>query len=235
MRHSFKRGLVLAALAGTALVATAPAAFAQTTSPEAFGIEATGLLAIPPTPDATLANPGPLSAVGVTVPGLISTGALTATVTTNSATSSVASLGNPLLGLGITGGAVTASCLANSDGTFVRTSTIASLDVAGVPVTIPNPITPNFPLAVTIPGVASITLNYQAPGPLTGSVTEDAIHIALLTTGEVINVADATCGPFAADTPVASGKGLAIGLGLLGSVGVGYGAVYTRRRKATAL
>lgn len=41
---------MLAALAGTAFVATAPAAFAQTTSPEAFGIEGTGLLAVAPTP-----------------------------------------------------------------------------------------------------------------------------------------------------------------------------------------
>jgi hypothetical protein len=30
--------------------------------------------------------------------------------------------------------------------------------------------------------------------------------------------------------PVASGKGLVLGLGLVGSVGVGYGAIYTRRR-----
>lgn len=57
MRHSMRRGLVLAALAGTALVATAPAAFAPITSPEAFGIEGTGLLGVAPTLDATLSGP----------------------------------------------------------------------------------------------------------------------------------------------------------------------------------
>jgi hypothetical protein len=215
VRHSIRRGLVLAALAGTALVATAPAAFAQTTSPEAFGIEGTGALGIAPTPDATLAHPNPAQASAINIPLILNTGVLNASVTTNSATASVASLGNPT-GIGIpllgtvSAGLISSSCLSNADGTFTA-------------------LVPGLSL------VANVTLNFQEPGPITGSQSVDAIHIALLGSTEVINIASSTCGPFSADTPIAGGKGLAVGLGLLGSVGVGYGAIYTRRRRTSVI
>jgi hypothetical protein len=237
VRHSIRRGLVLAALAGTALVATAPAAFAQTTSPEAFGIEGTGLLGIAPTPDATLATPNPANVASVGIPGILTAGTLSASVTSNSATAAVQGLNTtgllaPLLGV-ISATAVSSSCLANADGTFVRTTTIASLSIGGT--TLAPGTIPANDVFLSIPLVATITLNQQITGPITGSEEVNAIHIALLGSTEVVNIASSTCGPFTADTPVASGKGLAIGLGLLGSVGVGYGAVYTRRRKASVI
>lgn len=238
MRHSIRRGLVLAALAGTALVATAPAAFAQTTSPEAFGIEATGALAIAPTPDATLASPNPANVVSVGVPLILRAGTLSASVTSNSATAAVQTLTSPVIGalLGtISATAVSSSCLANADGSFVRNTTIANLTIGNTTLAA-GPIPANDAF-LSITNVANITLNQQVAGPITGSMEVNAIHIALLggSLGETINIASSTCGPFTADTPVASGKGLAIGLGLLGSVGVGYGAVYSRRRKASVL
>ncbi len=237
MRHSIRRGLVLAALAGTALVATAPAAFAQTTSPEAFGIEGTGLLAIAPTPDANLTTPNPANVLTVSIPLILNAATLSASVTSNSATATVQGLNTtgilaPLLTT-ISATAVSSNCLANADGSFVRNTTIASLTIGTTTLPV-GPIAANDPF-LTIPGVATIVLNQQTAGPITGSEEVNAIHIALLGTGEVINIASSTCGPFTADSPVASGKGLALGLGLLGSVGVGYGAVYTRRRKASAL
>jgi hypothetical protein len=238
MRHSIRRGLVLAALAGTALVATAPAAFAQTQSPEAFGIEGTGLLGIAPTPDATLATPNPANVASISIPLILNAATLSATVTANSATATVQGLNTtgiitPLLGT-ISATAVTSSCLVNANGSFVETTSIGSLTIATTTLT-PGPIAPNTPF-LTIPGVASITLNQQVAGPVTGSQTVNAISINLLgTAGETINIASSTCGPFSADTPIASGKGLALGLGLLGSVGVGYGAVYTRRRRSSVI
>jgi hypothetical protein len=236
VRHSIRRGFVLAALAGTALVATAPAAFAQTTSPEAFGIEGTGLLAISPTPDANLTTPNPANVASVSVPGILNAATLSASVTTNSATAAVQGLNTtgiltPLLGV-ITASVVTSSCLVNADGTFVESASIASGSIAGTPIPASLPVNDAF---LTIPLVATITLNQQVLGPVTGSKTVNAIHIALLGTGETINIASSTCGPFSADTPVASGKGLALGLGLLGSVGVGYGAIYTRRRRSSVI
>jgi hypothetical protein len=233
-----RRGLVLAALAGTALVATAPAAFAQTTSPEAFAIEGTGPLGIAPTPDATLATPNPADVATLSIPLIVNAGVLHASVTTNSATASVANLNTtgiitPVLGL-ITASAVQSSCLVNANGSFVETASIANLTIGAT--TLPaGPIAPNTNF-LTIPLVATIILNQQVPGPITGSQTVNAIHINLLgVAGETINIASSTCGPFSADTPVASGKGLALGLGLLGSVGVGYGAIYTRRRRASSV
>lgn len=242
MRRSIRRGVVPAALAGTALVAAAPAAFAQTTSPEAFGIEATGALRVAPTPDATLANPNPAPVPSFLAPTVLNATAPSASVTTNSATATVGGLNTtgvtaPLLGI-VTGSTITSSCLANADGTIVRTASITGLSLLGQPVTIPDPLPVNDNISASIPGlgvIATVTLNYQATGPITGSVTEDAIHIALPGSTEVVNIADSTCGPFSADTPVASGKGLVLGLGLLGSVGVGYGAVYTRRRRSSAI
>lgn len=237
MRHSMRRGLVLAALAGTALIATAPAAFAQTQSPEAFGIEGTGLLGILPTPDATLATPNPAAVPSVGIPLILNATGLTATVTANSATATVGGLNTtgiaiPLLGA-ITGSTITSSCLVNANGSFVESTSITGLNIGGTALS-PGAIAPNTPF-LTIPGVATITLNQQVGGPVAGSQTVNAIHIALLTSAEEINLASSTCGPFSADTPVASGKGLAVGLGLLGSVGVGYGAVYTRRRRSSVI
>jgi hypothetical protein len=238
VRHSIRRALVLTALAGTALVAVAPAAFAQTTSPEAFAIEGTGALGVAPTPDATLADPNPANVVTITIPGIVTAGTLSASVTSNSATATVANLGTtgiltPLLGV-ISATAVTSSCLANADGSFVRTTTIGSLDIAGTTLA-PGTIPANDAF-LTIPLVATVTLNQQVAGPITGSESVNAINISLLGGAlEEINVASSTCGPYTADTPVASGKGLVLGLGLLGSVGVGYGAVYTRRRRSAAL
>jgi hypothetical protein len=237
MRHSIRRGLVLAALAGTALVAAAPAAFAQTTSPEAFGIEGTGLLGIAPTPDANLTTPNPANVASIGIPGILNAATLSASVTTNSATATVQGLNTtsilaPLLGV-ITASAVTSSCLVNANGSFVETTSIANLSIGATTLSA-GPIAPNTPF-LSIPLVANVILNQQVAGPITGSQTVNAIHIDLLGTTEDINISSSTCGPFSADTPVASGKGLALGLGLLGSVGVGYGAVYTRRRRSSVI
>jgi hypothetical protein len=193
-------------LAGTALVATAPAAFSQTTSPGAFGIEATGALGVGPTPNPTLTTPNPAPVASLTVADLGVT-ALTASVTSNSATASVASLTSGtggLLGV-VTAGIVSSSCLANADGSLVRTASIAGLTIGGISPPA-GPIAPNTVL-VTIPAIGTVTLNQQVTGPITGSEEVNAIRIVLLGGTEVVNIASSTCGPFTADTPVASGKG----------------------------
>jgi len=88
-----------------------------------------------------------------------------------------------------------------------------------------------------------VTLNEEDPGPasVTGSETFYALHLTLTTapllggTGSTLNLylGSATCGPYnqAVGTPVAGGKGLGIGLGLLGLFGAGTAAVYVRRRR----
>jgi hypothetical protein len=68
------------------------------------------------------------------------------------------------------------------------------------------------------------------PAWLTGSETVNAIDFQP-SGGTHTYIASATCGPWASPVPVASGKGLLLGLGLVGSVGVGYRAVSTRRHR----
>jgi hypothetical protein len=178
----------------------------------------------------------------------------------NTATSTVASLGpattgllggalGPLANL-ISATAIASSCTWNSSLTgssaFTESTTIASLSVLGTTITLPSTIPANDVLTglPTLPlglGSLTITLNQQEPGPSANTETVNAIDIqlssTLLGTGtEDIDVASSTCGAEASTvaSPVVSGKGLGIGLGMLGVTGVGFAAVYMRRRHVLA-
>jgi hypothetical protein len=231
VHNAIRRGLVLAAFAGTALVAVSPPVLAQATvSPEAFGIESTRAPAVAPTPLANPTTPAPASVASLTVSGVLNAKTLSAGVSTNLAQASVASLNTtgillPLLGA-VSAGAITASCVANSDGTFTESSNVTSLNIAGH--TFNGEAQANFSF-LTILLVGTVILNQRVAGPVTGSQTVNAIDVEL-DSGANIYIASATCGPYLSPVPVASGKGLALGLGLLGTVGAGYGAAYTRRR-----
>lgn len=128
---------------------------------------------------------------------------------------------------------------------FTETTTIASLSVLGTTITLPATIPANdvltglpaLPLGL---GSLTITLNQQEPGPGTNTETVNAIDVSLTTNilglnpvTEDIDVASSTCGNPSSivASPVASGKGLGIGLGLLGLLGTGVATVYVRRRR----
>jgi hypothetical protein len=159
---------------------------------------------------------------------------------------------------------VKSSCQWNStvgtgDGAFTLGTTIASLSILGATVPVadlasiaPNtnvtslpgftmPTLPSVPLLGAITGL-TVTLNQQELGPGTNSMTVNAIDVDLTSTipalnGSVeIDVASSTCGAPASTvaSPVVSGKGLGIGLGMLGVAGVGFAAVYMRRRHVLA-
>jgi hypothetical protein len=238
MRSSLRRGLTLTALAGACTIALAPAALAQpTTSPEAFGIGASGLAHLANTPDQITV--GTSTAVSATVPGIVTANALTATVTSATSTSagvtslSTASLLLPLLGA-ISSGAITTSCTANANGTFTGTTSVAHLAILGASFNATTS-TPT-PLAVTspAPGIVdlSVIVNQMATGPKLGSEQVNGLQISftLGTLTETIDIADATCGPYSSPIPIASGKGLVAGLGVVGLLGAGLGTVYVRRR-----
>jgi hypothetical protein len=256
MRNYLKRGFVLSAIAGTCLYAIAPAALAQpTTSPEAFGVEASGSLlgtnvTVGPIPDQTsVGTTG--TPLNVTVPGVLNLVGLFATVNSvNSSEAGVASLNNTgiaaLLGT-FSAGAITETCAATAGG-ISGSAAIANLNLLGITEN-GTLTTPGTPVVVgggllSLLGLASatVTLNEEDPGPVSvpGSETFYAIHVQLTTaplvgTAQTLNlyVASATCGPYNSSmgTPVAGGKGLGIGLGLLGLFGAGTAAVYVRRRK----
>ena len=243
MRNSLRRGLTLTALAGACTIALAPAALAQpTTSPEAFGIGASGLAHLANTPDQTTI--GTSTALSATVPAILTANTLRATVTSiNSTSASLASLSTaglflPLLGT-ISAGAISTSCTANANGTFTGTTSIANLAILGASFNATTS-TPT-PLAVTspAPGIVdlSVIVNQMTAGPVPGSeeVNGLAISFNIGLLSETIDIADATCGPYTSGVPLASGRGMAVGLGVVGLAGAGLGTVYVRRRHGLAV
>lgn len=212
----------------------APAALASTTV-EAYGVQATGLVALAKEPDATVATPAPTDVANATLLNLVTLGVLHAAVTqtanSETATSTVASVSSPGLSLlGISTGVITTTCTATAGQTTTGTVSILNGTIGG--------LTPNGAVApnttVTIPLVATVILNEQTPAnPGTGDLVVNAIHITLLGGTQDIIIGHAECGPAPDGTasPMASGTGLYLGLGLLGFGGLAFGAVYVRRRR----
>jgi hypothetical protein len=227
VRNSTRRGLLVAAATSTALLAVSPAALAQATvSPEGFGMDSTRAPVVAPTPLANPTTPAPANVPSATASGVVTATVLSAGVSTNQAHASVAGLNTsgmllPAFGTITTGGATTASCVANSNGTFTLASSVTNLSVGGT--TFNGAAAANHVLVNNLDG--KVILNEQGAGPVTGSETVTAIDFQPLLGGDIY-IASATCGPWASPVPVASGKGLLLGLGLLGSVGV----AWTRRR-----
>jgi hypothetical protein len=227
VRDTHKRGAVLGALTTAILVATASGALAESTqSPEGIGILATGTAAVPATPQATTGSPSPADVASVDVDTILRATTVAAAVAGNTTTASVAGISALGAALLISAGVISSSCTANSNSTFTEASDTASLAVTGV--TIPANPGPNT--SVGVPGVATLTLNEQVAGPVAGSVTVTALHIHMLT-GEDIYIGSSTCGPYNASVPLASGRGLAVGLGTLGLAATGVAAVAVSRRR----
>jgi hypothetical protein len=250
----------MTAIAGTCILAVGPAALAQPSlqSPEGIALQVTGATPVGPFAESMEPTPTSATAVGVNVDlgtlalfgvGDTSDSALTSSVTLNSATASVDTLSSSLLTLtggSITANAVTSSCTVNSDGTFTESTSVADLDVFGVIVA----ADPNVPVDDVLTGLSglptgfsiTVELNQVEPNePGSNSETVNGVFISvtdsLLSLTENIYIASSTCGPYnsAVGTPLASGKGLAAGLGLLGLLGLGYGAIYIRRRHSQSL
>jgi hypothetical protein len=237
VRNLIRRPLAVGLLAGLGTMAVAPAAFASTTI-EAYGIHATGLVSVVKQPDATLSTPSPSNVASATVGLLLTTGMLHAAVTqgagTEQATATVASVGSPALtGLGLTTGVITTTCTATSGSNTTGTVNIVNLNWGST--TLNGNISPNT--SFTIPGVASVVVNGQAPaGPGTGDLAVNAIHITVLGgSAQDIVIGHAECGPApsASGAPLASGAGLNLGLGLLSCGGLTAGLMWLRRLRTS--
>jgi hypothetical protein len=237
VRNILRRTLALGLLTGLGFMAAAPAAFAST-SIEAYGIQATGLVSLTKQPDATLGTPSPSNVASATVGLLLTTGVLHAAVSqgsgTETATATVASVGSPLItGLGLTTGVITTTCTANDGETTTGSVNIVNL-VFGTNSLTGN-IAPNT--SFTVPGVASVVLNEQTPAsPGTGDLVVNAIHITML--GEdtqSIIIGHAECGPApsAEGAPLVSGAGLKLGLGLLACGGLTGALIWMRRLRTS--
>ncbi|HSZ46729.1 MAG TPA: hypothetical protein VK823_15430 [Streptosporangiaceae bacterium] len=185
MRSSIRRGLVMTAFAGTCVLAAGPIALAQaTTSPEAFALDATGVISVPNVGDATLTGTPNVTAVNGAVDSLLQVAVAHDTVTStppgNSATSVLTSITTPAtnilsgLDLPILGsllgpaaglldaGAVSSSCTWDGTGTadadFTLSSSIANLEFLGTAVTIPGTLGTDVLLSSLIPSATYNTL-----------------------------------------------------------------------------
>jgi hypothetical protein len=224
VRKIYKHGTVLGVLAGAMLLVSAQGAMAATeptTSPEGFGIQGSGLVTVPAQPIATAANPTPACTATVAA-GIVTANTVCAAVNGNQTTAAVAGL-TALLTSGISAGAISSSCTANSDGTFTMASNLVNLVIPGAVIPV-NPA-PNTSLLG-----GAVILNQQINGPDGGTErTVNALVVNLL--GQSLTVASSTCGPFVQGAPIAGGKGLALGLGALGAGVVGVTAVKLNRRR----
>jgi hypothetical protein len=180
---------------------------------------------------------GPTSAAlaTITVPGLLTTGAVTSSAQLDQNTGVVhteAAIAGAKATIGlatINAGVVKSACDATQAG-IKLTSTLANVTIPGVQV----PVDPAPNTTVNVLGLVSVVFNEQLDNQ-DGSRTVNAIHIklnAVVGSGDVI-LASSTCGPAAPPMPMASGAGLWIGLGVLGVIAVPAGALVVRRRRAT--
>jgi len=225
------------------LLCTALPAHAALTSPQAnaFVVSASALgnfVAVSPTPSSTYPTGGTVTTAGIAVGALASNALLTATTAgdpstgTSSASATVDSLAISLpLGLGTIGvTGVNSSCNATPSG-----ATGSGL-IAGLTLTTPLTGTTNIALktgknsTVSIPGVATVTLNGQTTDA-NGVLTVDAAKITLVG-GAVgtVTIGQAQCGgapPVTTNqTPMISAP-VAAGAGATAAIG---GVVMVRRR-----
>jgi hypothetical protein len=185
----------------------------------------------------------PHTVVGVAANPLVTTGVINTSATADANTggfdsfASVDDLAANIGVLAVGADVISATCTATQagvTGTSVLTGLAATL--AGLPIAIGAATTPNTVVSINVGlvQVATLTLNEQIQNN-DGGLTVNALHLHLLggvlgsiATGDLI-VASATCGPAELPTPLASGAGLVIGLGLVGVTTAGIVTVRRRR------
>lgn len=223
-------------LAGGVIAAAAlPAAAA---SPNyAYAVGATGLIAAPPIAEATYPGTSPVMVADANVAGLITTGIVTDQAGPTSASSTVATVSARLTALvSLTARAVTSEChIDTATGALTGSATITGGAVS-TPVPITLAVNPPKNTTVSVPGIATITLNKQTVAP-DGTLTVDAIYVAFLGRTQTLTIAESSCNAASlAPVPVLPHKTLAFsvgGLGLLLIGGFGY-QISRRRRRVTA-
>lgn len=224
-------------LAGGILAAAAlPAAAASPN--EAYGAAATGLISVSPVAESTFPGTSPVSVANINVAGLLRTGLVTDTANATSASSTVADVRATLSAASaLRADAVTSSCSFNPNtGTVSGTSGITNgrVTITGLPaITLAAAAAPNT--TVSVPGIATITLNRQITAT-DGTLTVDAIFVSLLGSTQTLTIATSVCNKASlAAVPILPGKSLTFGLGglsLLVVGGVGY--QFSRRRRQAA-
>ena len=189
-----------------------------------------------PVAEATSPGTSPVTLTHVAIPGLLQAGVVTDTADATDASSKIANVRlnlAPLMSVRVR--AVTSSCTFNPNtGTVSGDSSLVGGHVSAAVPTV-MPVHPARNRIITIPGVATITLNRQTTAP-DGTLTVDAIYVRLLGTSQTLTVATSVCNAASlAPVPVLPGRALPIGLGGLGVLMLGgLGYQFSRRRRQAA-
>lgn len=245
MFSSIKRGARLAAVIGISAAVVVGLAGPASAAPPAdqnqgLGIVTTGLIAAGPFAAAQF-NQGPFTdtLINVDVPTLLSSATVNAAAGEDSASASVEDLSVDLNALAsLTASAVSSEC--SYDGVSGALTGSASLADAQVeilsdlpiplpPIVIDLDVTPAPNTGVSVPGIATITLNRQVTNP-DGSLTVDAIFIDLLSGTQTITIATSSCQPEVLVIPVIA-PAFAIGAGVFGLLGFGF-FIYRRQQNS---
>ena len=184
------------ALTGGIVAATALPAAAATPTNVAYAVGGSGLLGGLQQQLGEASYPGtsPVSLAQVNALGLVSVGAVTDTAGPTSASSHVADLAVlGILGLGSVNTTVVSSSCAYDPSTNTVTgdaSIVGGLALAGLIAT-PLPTSPAPNTTVSVPGIATITLNKQVSSG--GSLEVDALSVALLGGTQTITIGTSVC------------------------------------------
>jgi hypothetical protein len=205
----------------------------------AYAAGATGLISVSPIGEATYPGTSPVSVADASIAGLLDTGVATATAGPTSASENIANVSATLsLVASLFADSVTSSCLFNTNtGTVSGSVTIANGEVSTPlgDITLDSNPTPNE--GVTVPGIATITLNQQTTAG-DGTLTVTAIYIALLGTTQTLSIGTSVCNAAnLAPVPVLPGVAMPITLAGLGAMLLAV-LVYQagrRRRRATTV
>jgi hypothetical protein len=224
-------------IAGGILAAVALPADAASPN-EAYGAAATGPISLSQQALATYPGTSPVTLASLNVAGLITSGVLNDAADATSASSSIA---NPSVTLALaTLMATTVSSSCSFDTNTGMVSGLTSLADAQVATPL-GPITlaanPAKNTTVSVPGIASITLNKQTTAA-DGTLTVDAIDVSLIGSTQTIDLGVSVCN--AADlspVPILPSKAqpaALVGFSLLFGGGLGYHLTRRRRQEASA-
>ncbi len=227
---------------GIAVAAAGPALAASPN--EAYAALATGPISAGPLDEATFPGTSPVSVSSVSIAGLLTAGLITDSASATGASTSVANVGVTLAAatalltaVSLTADAVTSQCTfdPNTD-TVSGSATITNGTVNGGLISLISlAANPAKDTMVTVPGIATLTLNRQTTAT-DGTLTVDAIYVSLLNSTQTLTIGTSVCNTATlAGAPALPGMATPIGATLAGLVGFsGIGYFLNRRRRVAS-